>query len=233
LVGKESSQEEFFYMFNSLYDSRKQVVISSDRPPKELEKVEERLISRFEWGIIADIQPPDLETRIAILRKKAEDEKLYVPDDVILYIATRVKSNIRELEGSLLRITAFSAFTGTPLTVDSVEKILKDIIVDSAETKITIENIQKVVAGEFNIELRDMKSKRRTDAIAFPRQIAMYLARTMTDEFSTNDIGDAFGGRDHTTVMHACNKIKEKMNTDPYFNAKLNQIIKKIRFAEE
>ncbi|MDR2426519.1 MAG: chromosomal replication initiator protein DnaA [Endomicrobium sp.] len=233
LVGKESSQEEFFYIFNSLYDSRKQVVISSDRPPKELEKVEERLISRFEWGVIADIQPPDLETRIAILRKKAEDEKLYVPDDVILYIATHVKSNIRELEGSLLRITAFSAFTGTPLTVDSVEKILKDIIVGSAEMKITIENIKKVVANEFNIDLRDMKSKRRTDAIAFPRQIAMYLARTMTDEFSTNDIGDAFGGRDHTTVMHACNKIKEKMNSDPYFNAKLNQIIKKIRLAEE
>ena len=231
LVGKESSQEEFFYIFNSLYDSRKQVVISSDRPPKELEKVEERLISRFEWGIIADIQPPDLETRIAILKKKAEDEKLYVPDDVILYIATRVKSNIRELEGSLLRITAFSAFTGTPLTVDSVEKILKDIIVDSAQTRITIENIQKVVAEEFNIDLRDMKSKRRTDAIAFPRQIAMYLARTMTDEFSTNDIGEAFGGRDHTTVMHACNKIKEKLSADPYFNAKLNQIIKKIRLA--
>ena len=233
LVGKESSQEEFFYVFNSLYDSRKQVVITSDRPPKELEKVEERLISRFEWGIIADIQAPDLETRIAILRKKAEEEKLYVPDDVILYIATRVKSNIRELEGSLLRITAFSAFTGTPLTVDSVEKILKDIIVDSAETKITIENIQKVVANEFNIDLRDMKSKRRTDAIAFPRQIAMYLARTLTDEFSTNDIGDAFGGRDHTTVMHACNKIKDKMNSDPYFNAKLNQIIKKIRLSED
>ena len=177
LVGKESSQEEFFYIFNSLYDSRKQVVISSDRPPKELEKVEERLISRFEWGIIADIQPPDLETRIAILRKKAEDEKLYVPDDVILYIATRVKSNIRELEGSLLRITAFSAFTGTPLTVDSVEKILKDIIVDSAQTRITIENIQKVVAEEFNIDLRDMKSKRRTDAIAFLIEIGRASCR--------------------------------------------------------
>jgi len=234
LVGKESSQEEFFYIFNSLYDSRKQVVISSDRPPKELEKVEERLISRFEWGIIADIQPPDLETRIAILRKKAEDEKLYVPDDVILYIATQIKSNIRELEGSLLRITAFSAFTGTPLTVDSVQKILKDVVKPPDDAAhITIENIQKVVANDFNIDLRDMKSKRRTDAVAFPRQIAMYLARTMTDEFSTNDIGDAFGGRDHTTVMHACNKIKEKMNSDPYFNAKLNQLIKKIRFSED
>ncbi|MDR1942484.1 MAG: chromosomal replication initiator protein DnaA [Endomicrobium sp.] len=234
LVGKESSQEEFFYIFNSLYDSRKQIVVSSDRPPKELEKVEERLVSRFGWGVTADIQAPDLETRIAILRKKAEDEKFYVPDDIILYIATQIKSNIRELEGSLLRITAFSAFTGTPLTVDSVQKILKDIVRPSSDTvRITIETIQKVVAQDFNIELRDMKSKRRTDAIAFPRQIAMYLARTLTDEFSTNDIGEAFGGRDHTTVMHACNKIKEKMNSDPYFNAKLNQIIKKIRQSED
>jgi len=233
LVGKESSQEEFFYIFNSLYDSRKQIVVSSDRPPKELEKVEERLISRFGWGVTADIQAPDLETRIAILRKKAEDEKLYVPDDVIIYIAAQIKSNIRELEGSLLRITAFSAFTGTPLTVDSVQKILKDIVRppdDSAP--VTIDNIQKIVAEEFNIELRDMKSKRRTDAVAFPRQIAMYLSRTLTDKFSTTDIGESFGGRDHTTVMHACNKIKEKMNSDPYFNAKLNQIIKKIRSAD-
>jgi chromosomal replication initiator protein len=233
LVGKESSQEEFFYIFNSLYDSRKQIVVSSDRPPKELDKVEERLISRFGWGVTADIQPPDLETRIAILRKKAEDEKLYIPDDVVIYIATQIKSNIRELEGSLLRITAFSAFTGTPLTVDSVQKILKDIVRppdDSAP--VTIENIQKIIAEEFNIELRDMKSKRRTDAVAFPRQIAMYLARTMTDKFSTTEIGDQFGGRDHTTVMHACNKIKEKMNSDLYFNAKLNQLIKKIRTAE-
>ncbi|AKL98487.1 chromosomal replication initiator protein DnaA [Endomicrobium proavitum] len=232
LVGKGSSQEEFFYMFNSLHTSGKQIVVSSDRPPKELEKVEERLISRFEWGITADIASPDLETRIAILRKKAEDEKLYVPDDVIIYIATQIKSNIRELEGSLLRITAFSAFTGTPLTVDSVQKILKDIIKPQSDAAITIDNIQKIVAEEFNIELRDMKSKRRTDAVAFPRQIAMYLARTLSDKFSTTDIGDAFGGRDHTTVMHACNKIKEKMNSDPYFNAKLNQIIKKIRAAE-
>jgi chromosomal replication initiator protein len=233
LVGKESSQEEFFYIFNSLYDSRKQIVVSSDRPPKELDKVEERLISRFGWGVTADIQAPDLETRIAILRKKAEDEKLYIPNDVVIYIATQIKSNIRELEGSLLRITAFSAFTGTPLTVDSVQKILKDIVRppdDSAP--VTIENIQKTVAEEFNIELRDMKSKRRTDAVAFPRQIAMYLARTMTDKFSTTDIGEAFGGRDHTTVMHACNKIKEKMNSDPYFNTKINQIIKKIRTIE-
>jgi len=234
LVGKQSSQEEFFYTFNTLYDSHKQVVITSDRPPKELPMLEPRLISRFEWGVIADIQPPDLETRIAIMRKKAEEERLYIPDDVVLYIATQIKSNIRELEGSLLRITAFSAFTGTPLTVDSVQKILKDVVrppEDSAP--ITIEKIQKVVAKHFNLELKDMKSKRRTDAVAFPRQIAMYLARTLTDEFSTTEIGDEFGGKDHTTVMHACNKIKARMTTDPYFVAKINQISQEIRASKD
>jgi chromosomal replication initiator protein len=229
LVGKESSQEEFFHMFNNLFNLKKQIVISSDRPPKELKSVEERLISRFEWGIIADIQSPDLETRIAILRKKAEEEKIYIPDDVALHIAAQVKSNIRQLEGSLLRITAFSAFTGTPLTVDSAQKMLKDIIKTDNSEHITIENIQKIISDDFNVNIRDMKSKRRTDAVAFPRQIAMYLARTLTDEFSTNAIGEAFGGRDHSTVMHACNKIKEKMDSDPYFNAKINEIIKKIK----
>ncbi|MDR2066648.1 MAG: chromosomal replication initiator protein DnaA [Endomicrobium sp.] len=228
LMGKESSQEEFFHMFNNLFNSKKQVVVSSDRPPKELEGVEERLISRFEWGIIADIQPPDLETRIAILRKKAEEEKIYIPDDVVIYIASQIKSNIRQLEGSLLRITAFSLFTGTPLTVDSVQKILHDIIKTDDCARITIESIKQVVADEFNLNIKDMNSKRRTDAVAFPRQIAMYLVRTLSDEFSTNAIGEAFGGRDHSTVMHAYNKIKEKMDADPYFNAKINQIIKKI-----
>ena len=230
LVGRQSSQEEFFYTFNTLYDSRKQLVITSDRPPKELPTLEPRLISRFEWGVIADIQPPDLETRIAIMRKKAEEEKLYIPDDVILYIATQIKSNIRELEGSLLRITAFSAFTGTPLTVDSVQKILKDVVRPPEDSMpITIERIQAVVASHFNLEVKELKSKRRTDAVAFPRQIAMYLARTLTDEFSTTEIGEAFGGKDHTTVMHACNKIKLRMSTDPYFVAKINQISQEIR----
>jgi chromosomal replication initiator protein len=234
LVGRQSSQEEFFYTFNTLYDSHKQVVITSDRPPKELPTLEPRLISRFEWGVIADIQPPDLETRIAIMRKKAEEERLYIPDDVVLYIATQIKSNIRELEGSLLRITAFSAFTGTPLTVDSVQKILKDVVRPPDDAAhITIECIQKVVAKHFNLDIRDMKSKRRTDAVAFPRQIAMYLARTLTDEFSTTEIGDAFGGKDHTTVMHACNKIKARMATDPYFVAKVNQISQEIRAGKE
>ncbi|MDR1784324.1 MAG: chromosomal replication initiator protein DnaA [Endomicrobium sp.] len=233
LVGKESSQEEFFHMFNNLFDSKKQVVISSDRPPKELDGAEERLISRFEWGIIADIQPPDLETRIAILRKKSEEDKVYIPDDVILHIATHIKSNIRQLEGSLLKISAFSEFTGVPLTMDSVQKMLKDIMKTDDHAKITIENVQKIVSEEFNIDMRDLKSKRRTDAIAFPRQIAMYLIRTLSDEFSTTTIGNAFGGRDHSTVMHACNKVKGKMNSNPYFNAKINQIIKKIRSITE
>jgi chromosomal replication initiator protein len=234
LVGRQSSQEEFFYTFNTLYDSHKQVVITSDRPPKELPTLEPRLISRFEWGVIADIQPPDLETRIAILRKKAEEERLFIPDDVVLYIATQIKSNIRELEGSLLRITAFSAFTGTPLTVDSVQKILKDVVRPPDDAvHVTIDRIQKVVAKHFNLDVRDMKSKRRTDAVAFPRQIAMYLARTLTDEFSTTEIGDAFGGKDHTTVMHACNKIKARMASDPYFVAKVNQISQDIRSEKE
>jgi chromosomal replication initiator protein len=234
LVGRQSSQEEFFYTFNTLYDSHKQVVITSDRPPKELPTLEPRLISRFEWGVIADIQPPDLETRIAIMRKKAEEERLYIPDDVVLYIATQIKSNIRELEGSLLRIAAFSAFTGTPLTVDSVQKILKDVVRRPENAApITIDKIQRVVAKHFNLDVKDMKSKRRTDAVAFPRQIAMYLARTLTDEFSTNEIGDAFGGKDHTTVMHACNKIKARMATDPYFVAKVNQISQEIRSDKE
>ncbi|MDR1511721.1 MAG: chromosomal replication initiator protein DnaA [Endomicrobium sp.] len=233
LVGKESSQEEFFHMFNNLFNSKKQVVISSDRPPKELEGAEERLISRFEWGIIADIQPPDLETRIAILRKKAEEDKIYTSDDVILHIAKQIKSNIRQLEGSLLRLSAFSKFTGVPLTADSIQKILKDVIKTDDHMSITIENVQKIVSEEFNLDMRVLKSKRRTDAIAFPRQIAMYLIRTLSDEFSTTTIGNAFGGRDHSTVMHACNKVKKKMNSNPYFNAKINQIIKKIYNAAE
>ena len=234
LVAKQSSQEEFFFTFNTLYDLKKQIVITSDRPPKELPTLEPRLISRFEWGVIADIQPPDLETRIAILRKKAEEEKLSIPDDVVLYIATQIKSNIRELEGSLLRITAFSVFTGTPLTVDSVQKILKDVVRPPEDVApITIERIQKIVARHFNIEVKEIRSKVRTDAIAFPRQIAMYLARTLTDKFSTTEIGEAFGGKDHSTVIHAINKIKTRMSTDIYFVSKINQISQEIRSGKE
>jgi chromosomal replication initiator protein len=228
LTGKENSMEEFFYTFNSLYDSRKQIIISSDRTPGET-KVSARLVSRFEWGVVADIQPPDLETRIAILRKKAASENIFVPDDVILYTASMIRSNIRELEGSLIRIVAFSSLTGTPLTIDSARETLKDIVsANEASRPIRTEDIQEVVANHFNLDLKDMKSKRRTDAIAFPRQIAMYLARTLT-ECSTTEIGDTFGGKDHTTVMHACNKIKAKMTSDPYFTALVNKITQQVK----
>jgi chromosomal replication initiator protein len=230
LVGKENSQEEFFYTFNTLYDMKKQIVITSDRTPSET-KVGDRLVSRFEWGVVADIQPPDLETRIAILRKKASSENMFVPDDVILYIASQIRANIRELEGSLIRIVAFSSLTGTPLTVDAARETLKDIVQQNeAARPVQIPDIQEVVARHFNLDIKDMKSKRRTDAVAFPRQIAMYLARTLT-ECSTTEIGESFGGKDHTTVMHACNKIKAKMQSDPYFTALVNKIIQQIRTA--
>ncbi|MBI3292427.1 MAG: chromosomal replication initiator protein DnaA [Elusimicrobia bacterium] len=230
-VDKESSQEEFFYTFNTLYDSRKQIVISSDRPPKEIPTLQERLITRFEWGVVADIQPPDIETRIAILRKKAEAEKLFVPDDVILFLANQARSNIRELEGCLIRVVAFSSLTGTPLTVDSARETLKDLILrEGMSAPVTMERIQQVVASHYHVEVKDLKSKRRTDAIAFPRQTAMYLARTLT-ELSTTEIGTAFGGKDHTTVMHACNKIKGRLTSDPFFTALLNRIIQEIKLG--
>lgn len=228
LMGKDSSQEEFFYTFNSLYDSHKQIVICSDRPPKETQ-VGDRLISRFEWGVIADIQPPDLETRIAILRKKTDDASIQVPEDVVLFVASHIKTNIRELEGSITRIMAYASLTGAPLTVDTARRVLKDILTSSDNTTmVTVDHVQKVVARHFNLELSDMKSKRRTDAIAFPRQLAMYLARTLTD-LSTPEIGSLFGGKDHTTVMHACNKIKGKLSGDPYFVALVNKITQDIR----
>jgi chromosomal replication initiator protein len=192
----------------------------------------ERLRSRFQWGVIADIQPPDLETRIAILRAKAESENLYVPDDVILFIAGEIKSNIRDLEGSLIRIVAFSHVTGTDITVDRAREILKDIITkEEIIGQITIESIQRVVVKHFNTDIKEMKSKKRTDAVAFPRQVAMYLARTLT-EFSTTEIGTSFGGRDHTTVMYANEKIKTKLANDPYFSALINKITREIKTGE-
>jgi len=228
-VNKESSQEEFFYTFNSLYDSRKQIIICSDRPPKEIPTLQERLITRFEWGVIADVQAPELETRIAILRKKAEAENLFVPDDVILFIATHVRSNIRELEGSLIRVVAHASLTGVPLTMDSATQVLRDVMAkEEAAAPVSVEKIQETVARHYHMDVHDMKSKRRTDAIAFPRQIAMYLTRTLTDQ-STTQIGDAFGGKDHTTVMHACQKIKQRLETDPFFTALVNKIMQDVR----
>ncbi len=233
LRGKGRSEEEFFFTFNTLFDSRKQIVISSDRPPKELGELQERLISRFEWGVVADIQPPDLETRIAILRKKAELEKIFVPEDVILFIASQVKSNIRELEGAIIRIVARSSLTGVPLTVDFARTCLRDLInQDDIEQPISLDRIQEVVARHFNLDTKDIKSKRRTDAIAWPRQIAMYLSRTLT-EHSTTEVGEHYGGKDHTTVLHACDKVKMKLAESPFISSLINKIVQDIRSSKE
>lgn len=229
LVGKESTQEEFFHLFNTLYEAHKQIVISSDSTPKEIPTIEERLRSRFQWGVIADIQPPDIETRIAILRKKAGAENIFIPDDVVLFLASQIKSNIRELEGCLIRIVAFSSLTGSEVTVDRSKEILKDIITkEEIAVPITIELIQTIVSKHFHLDVKEMKSKKRTDAVAFPRQVAMYLARTLT-EYSTTEIGTDFGGRDHTTVMYACEKIKMKLAGDPFFAALINRITQEIK----
>lgn len=205
IAGKESTQESFFHTFNALYDAHKQIVISSDRPPKELHGVEERLVSRFEWGLVADVQPPDLETRVAILRKKAEVQGCSVPDPVTLFIAERISSNIRELEGALNRVIASSVLTGREISVLMAQDVLKGLVAESAR-HVTVEKIQRLVANHFNLSLSDLKGKRRTREVSLPRQVAMALSRELTDA-SLPAIGEAFGGRDHATVIYACNKI--------------------------
>ncbi|OGO83656.1 MAG: chromosomal replication initiation protein DnaA [Clostridiales bacterium GWD2_32_19] len=210
IAGKTGTQEEFFHTFNTLHEANKQIIISSDRPPKEIETLEERLISRFEWGLIADIQAPDLETRIAILKKKVEGEKYNIPDDVLVFVATSIKSNIRELEGAINRILAFSKLQNLPIDLNLAKESLKDFI--SARPKnITIEYIQEIVASYYNLKIEDFKSKKRNRAISYPRQIAMYLSRSLTD-MSLPKIGEMFGGRDHTTVMHGYDKIYTEIN---------------------
>jgi len=228
LAGKERTQEEFFHTFNALHEASKQIVISSDRPPKEIPTLEERLRSRFEWGLITDMQPPDLETRVAILRKKAELDKLNIDDEVLLYIATNIDTNIRELEGALIRVMAFSSLTNTTeITVDLAPEALKDIIPDSKPKIITIKNIIEVVAEHFHLTAQDLTGKKRTRAVAYPRQIAMYLCRELTDA-SLPKIGEEFGGRDHTTVMHANEKIKNELEEDPELQRNLEEIKKKL-----
>ncbi len=231
IAGKESTQEEFFHTFNSLYEANKQIIISSDRPPKEIPTLEDRLRSRFEWGLIADIQPPDIETRIAILKKKALLENLDVDDEVLAFIAKRIESNIRELEGALTRIIAYSALTNNKLDLSVAEEALKDIISNHKPRKITAELIQKVVAEAYQLKIEDFKSKKRSRPIAYPRQIAMYLCREMTD-LSLPKIGEIFGGRDHTTVIHACDKIAEDMNNDPQIRKSINNLIKHINESQ-
>lgn len=229
LAGKERTQEEFFHTFNALHEANKQIIISSDRPPKEIPTLEDRLRSRFEWGLITDIQPPDLETRIAILRKKAQLENMQLPDDeVMTFIANKIQANIRELEGALTRVMAFSSFGDREITPDLAAEALKDIIPASRPKQISIAMIQQVVAEYYNLKLEDFKAKKRTRTVAFPRQIAMYLAREMT-EHSLPKIGEEFGGRDHTTVMHAYEKIQQDLQTDPQLVTILNDLRSKIR----
>jgi len=205
LAGKESTQEEFFHTFNTLHEENKQIIISSDRPPREIPTLEDRLRSRFEWGLITDITPPDLETRIAILRKKAKADGLDIPNEVMLYIANQIDSNIRELEGALIRVVAYSSLENKDINADLAAEALKSIIPSSKPKVITIQDIQRVVGEQFGVKLEDFSAKKRTKSIAFPRQIAMYLSRELTD-FSLPKIGEEFGGRDHTTVIHAHEK---------------------------
>ncbi len=212
--GKERIQEEFFHTFNSLYEAGRQIVISSDRPPKEIATLEERLRSRFEWGLITDIQPPDLETRIAILRKKEKTDRIHVPDpDVLTYVAERVTTNIRELEGALTRVVAFSSLTGRPMTVELAEDVLKDVFPQGQAVEISIRRIQETVSERFGMSVNELCSAKRSQAIAYPRQVAMYLSRALTDS-SLPRIGKEFGGRDHTTVMHANAKIEGMIRED-------------------
>ncbi|RVT61342.1 chromosomal replication initiator protein DnaA [Niallia taxi] len=223
LAGKESTQEEFFHTFNTLHEESKQIIISSDRPPKEIPTLEDRLRSRFEWGLITDITPPDLETRIAILRKKAKADGLDIPNEVMLYIANQIDSNIRELEGALIRVVAYSSLINKDINADLAAEALKDIVPSSKPRVITIHDIQKVVGEQFSVKLEDFKAKKRTKSIAFPRQIAMYLSRELTD-FSLPKIGEEFGGRDHTTVIHAHEKISKLLVSDSILQKQLKEI---------
>ncbi len=228
IAGKEGTQEEFFHTFNALHEANKQIIISSDRPPKEIPTLEDRLRSRFEWGLITDIQPPDFETRIAILKKKANIENLTIPDEVFHLIANNIQSNIRELEGALIKIVAYSSLTGKSITEELAEEALKDLVNTNKKKEITVDLIKDMVSKEFNIRIDDFDSKKRTREIAFPRQVAMYLTRELTD-LSLPKIGDEFGGRDHTTVIHAYDKITNDMKNDMSLKIKIEKIIEELK----
>ena len=232
LIAKEQSEQEFFHTFNSLFDSRRQIVITSDRVPKEMTPYERRLVSRLEWGQVADITAPDLETRIAILRKKSEMERFYVPNEVILFVASTVKTNIRLLEGSLIRLKAFASMTGSSLTVDDAKEILKDSLPHDVSAPVHIETIQRLVAHKYSLDIKDLKGQQRTAQIALPRQLAMYFACVIT-ELSSTDIGRAFGGRDHTTVLHARKKIQKMLEDDPFFLELVNKLRADIQAVEK
>jgi chromosomal replication initiator protein len=220
LAGKERSQEEFFHTFNTLFDGHKQIVLSSDRPPAEIGGLEARLVSRFEWGLTAELQPPDIETRLAILRKKAEAMQVKLDAEILEFLARKIRTNVRRLEGALMRVASFASLSPGELTLERVEHLLKDILQEEARRAVTIEQIQRAVAEHYDVRLADMTSKRRPANIAFPRQVAMYLARELTKS-SLNEIGDAFGGRDHGTVLHAHRLVKKRIGEEE----KLRQVV--------
>jgi chromosomal replication initiator protein len=227
IAGKEGTQTEFFHTFNALYDSQKQIVISSDCPPHEIPQLEERLRSRFEWGLIADIQSPDLETKVAILKKKADAEAVPLPDNVAIYIAGRIKSNIRELEGSLIRLIAYASLTGQEITLPLAQEVLKNIL-EHEEKAVTIEIIQKFVAEHFSLKLVDLKSRNNSKSIAMPRQIAMYLCKSLT-RASLPEIGRSFGGKHHSTVIHSIRKVEDLRKKDGDFNSLMTSLLEGFR----
>ncbi|MDN5941755.1 MAG: chromosomal replication initiator protein DnaA, partial [Nitrospira sp.] len=226
LAGKERTQEEFFHTFNALYEAHKQLVLSSDRFPKDMPDIEERLRSRFEWGLIADLQPPDVETRIAILRKKSEDEGVTLPEDVIQFLATTMKSNIRELEGSLVRLGAYASLTGQTITLEMAKSVLRDLI-GTKKKIVSMDDIQETVGARFHVKIADLKSRRRSKTLVHPRQIAMYLCRELTDS-SYPEIGRQFGGKDHTTIIHACKQVIKAKDSDSVFSATLESLKEQI-----
>jgi len=227
IAGKERTQEEFFHTFNSLYESHKQIILTSDKFPKEIPGLEDRLRNRFEWGLIADIQAPDMETRVAILEKKAEEEGVLLPHDVALFIASHIDSNVRELEGSLTRLGAFASLTKTDMTIDLAKQVLHHTL-RGIHKEVTIENIQKTICDHFHLKMGDLKSKRRTRNIALPRQMAMYLCRKYTST-SFPVIGDKFGGRDHSTVIHASKTIEKRIQDDPFMQSTIESLEKNLK----
>lgn len=213
LAGKERIQEEFFHTFNALHEARKQIVLTCDRPAAEIQNLQQRLVSRFEWGLVTDLQPPDVEMRLAILRKKARMMDVELPEEIMGFLASRIRTNIRRLEGALIRVASFATLTGKKISLETVESLLREVLHEEGRHTVTVELIQKKVAEHFDLRLADMTGKRRPESIAFPRQIAMFLARQLTQR-SLNAIGEAFGGRDHGTVLHACKAVKDRMETD-------------------
>jgi chromosomal replication initiator protein len=227
IANKTQTQEEFFHTFNAVYEKQKQIVISSDRPPKEIGAVTDRLRSRFSMGLIADIQPPELETKVAILLRKAALEKIPIPEEVAYYLASKVKSNIRELEGCLIRLGAQASLTGRPVNVDMAKNILQDLI-EEDEKPVTTDHIQRVVCEHFALKLSDMKAKKRTKEVALPRQVAMYLSKQLTS-LSLNDIGKNFGGKDHATVIYACKQVEDRKAKDEVFSRMIESLLRKIK----